>query len=53
MKFTEGLLLLFIALKLTHVVAWSWWVVLCPVWIPFALVSILVAISMVFGPINE
>lgn len=32
-----GLLaLLFIALKLTGVVAWSWWWVLSPLWIAFA-----------------
>ena len=23
----------FIVLKLTHVIAWSWWWVLCPLWI--------------------
>jgi hypothetical protein len=33
-----GLLtLLFIALKLTHVVAWSWLWVLAPIWLPTAL----------------
>lgn len=35
---TAGLLLvLFIALKLTGVIAWSWWWVLAPLWLPFAL----------------
>lgn len=30
-----GLLtLLFVALKLTHVIDWSWWWVLAPYWIP-------------------
>jgi len=30
-----GLLtILFIALKLTHIINWSWWFVLAPVWIP-------------------
>ena len=24
----------FIALKLTEVVAWSWWMVLAPLWVP-------------------
>jgi len=32
------LLVLFIALKLTGVIAWSWWWVLSPLWIPVALV---------------
>lgn len=31
------LLLLFIALKLTGVIAWSWWWVLSPFWIPLVL----------------
>jgi len=30
----ELLLALFIGLKLTHVIAWSWWWVLSPLWIP-------------------
>lgn len=37
-----GLLtLLFIGLKLTGNIAWSWWWVLSPLWIPFAIVLIL------------
>jgi hypothetical protein len=33
-----GLLaILFIALKLTGVITWSWWWVLSPLWIPLAL----------------
>lgn len=33
-----GLLtLLFIALKLTGVIAWSWWWVLAPIWLPTAI----------------
>lgn len=32
-----GLLgLLFVALKLTGVIAWSWWWVTAPFWLPFA-----------------
>lgn len=34
-----GLLtVLFIGLKLTHYVDWSWWWVLSPIWIPLAIV---------------
>ena len=34
-----GLLaIVFITLKLTGYIAWSWWWVLSPLWIPFALV---------------
>ena len=40
-----GLLaILFIGLKLTNVINWSWWTVLSPIWAPFALVIILVAL---------
>lgn len=40
-----GLLtVLFIGLKLTGHIAWSWWWVLSPIWIPLALVLILVAV---------
>jgi hypothetical protein len=31
------LAIVFTVLKLTHVIAWSWWWVLSPVWIPVAL----------------
>lgn len=34
-----GLLtLLFIGLKLGNVIAWSWWWVFCPIWIPIAII---------------
>ena len=35
MKLTSPniLLLIFIVLKLTHVIDWSWWWVLSPIWI--------------------
>jgi hypothetical protein len=32
------LLILFIVLKLTHTINWSWWWVLSPLWIPVAIV---------------
>jgi hypothetical protein len=32
--FTSLLLLLFLGLKLGHVIDWSWWWVLSPIWIP-------------------
>ena len=40
-----GLLtLLFIGLKLTGQIAWSWWWVLSPFWVPFAFVVVLLII---------
>lgn len=45
-----GLLtLLFIALKLTHVVAWSWLWVLAPIWIPTALWMVFVMFLATIG----
>jgi hypothetical protein len=35
--FLGALGILFIALKLTGVIGWSWWWVLSPLWIPWAL----------------
>lgn len=39
--FSDLLLLLFIYLKLTHQVDWSWLYVLSPLWISFTIVVIL------------
>ena len=36
--FSGLLTLIFIALKLTNVIDWSWWWVLSPIWISFALI---------------
>ena len=48
--FWLGLILAFIILKLAQVgmvAAWSWWWVLAPAWIPFALLLIGVAVYYV------
>ncbi len=39
----------FIVLKLTHVIAWSWWLVTLPIWGPLALWAIL---SLIVGIIT-
>lgn len=41
--FCSLLALLFITLKLTGVITWSWWWVLAPIWIP-ALIGIVIFI---------
>ncbi len=42
-----GLLtLVFIVLKLTRVISWSWWWVLAPAWIPIALGFLLIIASV-------
>lgn len=38
----------FIILKLTHVIDWSWWWVLSPIWIGFILVVIILIIAVCF-----
>lgn len=44
--FTGLLTLVFITLKLTGVIAWSWWWVLSPIWIATLIVIALVAIAV-------
>lgn len=44
------LLILFIALKLTGHINWSWWWVLAPAWIPLGIVAIAIgAVAIAFG----
>lgn len=55
-SFTGALTILFIGLKLTNVISWSWWWVLSPLWISalFVLTIILiVGIVAVIAEINK
>ena len=45
--FCGALTILFVALKLCNVISWSWWWVLAPLWIPFALIVILLVLWLV------
>lgn len=47
MNFASVLALIFIALKLTHSIAWSWVWVLSPLWIGFVIWSAVVVLSAV------
>lgn len=48
-----GLLgLLFIGLKLTGYIAWSWWWVLAPFWGPLALVAVIVVVGIIMASKN-
>ena len=49
--FPALLTLLFIALKLTDNITWSWIWVLSPVWITFALAVVFTLIALAFGVI--
>lgn len=42
--FFEAIAILFITLKLCKVIDWSWWWVLSPIWIPVAIMLILLAV---------
>lgn len=42
--FTGALFLVFLVLKLTHVIAWSWWWVFAPFWGCFGLAIVLGAV---------
>lgn len=48
---TFGLLgVVFIVLKLTHVIGWSWWLVLAPFWGGFALfIGVFVIMLLILG----
>ena len=39
-SFSNLLFLVFLVLKLTKVIDWSWWWVTAPLWIPFSMVFI-------------
>lgn len=48
--FLELLTLLLVGLKLTGLITWSWWTVLAPLWIPWAIaVTILVLTGLFIG----
>ena len=51
--FSGLLTVLFVGLKLTGVISWSWWWVLSPLWISFGLVILILAVvalcAVVFG----
>ena len=43
------LTIVFIVLKLTHIIDWSWWLVLSPIWVMILLVIILIIIRRIAG----
>ncbi len=51
--FTGLLTIAFIVLKLCHIIDWSWWWVLSPIWISVAIViTIIVVMLLIFGAFN-
>jgi len=47
--FAGLLTVLFIGLKLTGHIAWSWWWVLSPLWIGFAIVLLILAVIFIIS----
>jgi len=47
--FTGLLAIVFITLKLTNYIDWSWWWVLAPLWIPFTLAIVLILVLLALG----
>lgn len=43
------LTIIFIVLKLVGVISWSWWWVLCPLWIPVACYVLMIMILCIFS----
>lgn len=46
---TGVLFIVFLILKLTNVIDWSWWWVTAPLWGPFALAFAIIVILFLFG----
>lgn len=44
--FCGMLAILFIGLKLTHYIDWSWWWVLSPIWIPLSIVLVVLVVVL-------
>jgi len=52
MGFTGWLTILFIGLKLTNVISWSWIWVLSPIWISLSIFLFIIAILLIAGIIT-
>lgn len=52
-SFIGLLTVLFVGLKLGKVIAWSWWWVLSPLWIPIALALVVLIIFGIFTLITS
>jgi len=50
------LFIVFLILKLTNVISWSWWIVTLPLWLPiviFVLIMCTIGIFLVFTQIRK
>lgn len=51
--FVGLLTILFIALKLTNYIDWSWWWVLSPIWIGVVICAVFLVLAVVFAVIAD
>ena len=51
--FSGILFVVFLILKLTGYIDWSWWWVTAPLWIPFAIVIVFLVISAIVLGLKE
>jgi len=51
--FSGLLTIVFIVLKLTHYIDWSWWWVLAPSWIPLAIVVAILLVTLIIALVVE
>jgi hypothetical protein len=47
MGFLNLLTILFVGLKLTDHIDWSWWIVLAPTWIPWAFAGVILLVLFI------
>lgn len=47
------LFIVFLVLKLTDVIDWSWWWVTAPLWIPFGLVVLVMLVALVAAALKR
>ncbi len=52
-SFIGLLTVVFIVLKLCGVIAWSWWWVLSPIWIPFGVALVLIALVLIIKVLSK
>jgi len=57
MKINVGLpsllFILFLTLKLTGVIAWSWWWVTCPLWAGLAIVVAVIVVAFIGAAVSD
>ncbi|MBY9077261.1 transmembrane Fragile-X-F protein [Paenibacillus sp. HN-1] len=53
MGFFGLLAIVFITLKLTGVITWNWWLVLLPLWGPFAIAAVVLVVVVIVKAIVE